>query len=258
MPLGSEVILRSLLTKEIGPGEVEPGSCQPQVTLIGTMAVGSNCPSGWWVQLFYSFWPPLTCAPVNLLDRGGKVDLSPYFLCTYMHAFMYESWLWCFIEPNDLITPCQMKVMWLKYVCGSPIHQTRVCNKKVIFVSLDSEPKVINTSSKIAIFVWDSKVDFNFILWPPSWPDCSPLDFAIVSNIVAETNDNAHNSLDRLNASISQVWHAVLTPEIVRKCCKESSLPCCRGWQWLHEKWLEHFWHLRHVFCCNKSCSISL
>ena len=56
-------------------------------------------------------------------------------------------------------------------------------------------------------------------LWPPSSPDCNPLDYAIWSYVEKRACATSHPSIESLKSSICQVWNN-MPQEFVIKSCK--------------------------------------
>ncbi|QQP55437.1 Uncharacterized protein FKW44_008619, partial [Caligus rogercresseyi] len=55
-------------------------------------------------------------------------------------------------------------------------------------------------------------------LWPPSSPDCNPLDYFFCGMVENKTNKHAHNTLDSLRAAIVEEF-ANMKKDIVAKAC---------------------------------------
>ncbi|QQP52538.1 Uncharacterized protein FKW44_004719, partial [Caligus rogercresseyi] len=55
-------------------------------------------------------------------------------------------------------------------------------------------------------------------LWPPSSPDCNPLDYLFWGMIENKTNKHAHNTLDSLRAAIVKEF-ANIKKNVVAKAC---------------------------------------
>lgn len=55
-------------------------------------------------------------------------------------------------------------------------------------------------------------------LWPPSSPDCNPLDYFFWGVIEAKTNKHAHNTVDSLKAAIVAEFAAVDKDTVAKAC----------------------------------------
>ncbi|QQP49714.1 Uncharacterized protein FKW44_010480 [Caligus rogercresseyi] len=55
-------------------------------------------------------------------------------------------------------------------------------------------------------------------LWPPSSPDCNPLDYFFWGMVENKTNKHAHNTLDSLRAAIVEEF-ANMKKDVVAKAC---------------------------------------
>ncbi|QQP54566.1 Uncharacterized protein FKW44_007436 [Caligus rogercresseyi] len=55
-------------------------------------------------------------------------------------------------------------------------------------------------------------------LWPPSSPDCNPLDYFFWGMVENKTNKQAHNTLDSLRAAIVEEF-ANMKKDVVSKTC---------------------------------------
>ena len=55
-------------------------------------------------------------------------------------------------------------------------------------------------------------------LWPPSSPDCNPLDYFFWGVIEAKTNKHAHNTVDSLKGAIMEAF-ATINKDMVAKAC---------------------------------------
>ena len=51
--------------------------------------------------------------------------------------------------------------------------------------------------------------------WPPSSPDCNPLDYSVWSVLEAEARKKPHKSIDFLKIALQKAWNA-LTPGYLR------------------------------------------
>ena len=59
-------------------------------------------------------------------------------------------------------------------------------------------------------------------MWPPSSPDCNPLDFSFWSVLASAVCDTAPKNRADLIQRIQDRWHEVLRPEFVVKTCKSA------------------------------------
>ena len=55
-------------------------------------------------------------------------------------------------------------------------------------------------------------------MWPPSSPDCSPLDYSIWSHVERKACKGRHSSITALKRSVNRVWNRIDKP-YVRKVC---------------------------------------
>ncbi len=61
------------------------------------------------------------------------------------------------------------------------------------------------------------------LLWPPSSPDCNPLDYSFWNELAtAVTAVSVPPNRQELIRRLEQVWHQVLTPEYVQKTCSSA------------------------------------
>ena len=56
-------------------------------------------------------------------------------------------------------------------------------------------------------------------LWPPSSPDCNPLDYAVWGVLQVRVGATPHSSVQNLKAAITREW-GLLTPAFITKSCK--------------------------------------
>ena len=54
--------------------------------------------------------------------------------------------------------------------------------------------------------------------WPPSSPDCSPLDYGIWGNVESKACSSPHKNVDSLKASVEKEW-AEMSVDLVKKIC---------------------------------------
>ncbi len=54
--------------------------------------------------------------------------------------------------------------------------------------------------------------------WPPSSPDCNPLDYAVWGVVERQACRSPHCSVADLKAAVEEQW-AALSPEFIRKSC---------------------------------------
>ena len=56
-------------------------------------------------------------------------------------------------------------------------------------------------------------------MWPPSSPDCNPLDFNVWGYVESKACANAHQNITALQNSVDKYWMELLTEEHVKKTC---------------------------------------
>ncbi|QQP56135.1 Transposable element tcb2 transposase [Caligus rogercresseyi] len=61
-------------------------------------------------------------------------------------------------------------------------------------------------------------------LWPPSSPDCNPLDYFFWGMVENKTNQHAHNTLDSLRAAIVEEF-ANMKKDVVAKAATQKKIP---------------------------------
>ncbi|QQP41218.1 Uncharacterized protein FKW44_015514 [Caligus rogercresseyi] len=72
-------------------------------------------------------------------------------------------------------------------------------------------------------------------IWPPSSPDCNPLDYYVWGVLERGSNKRAHNSVVSLKASISVVVASMNRKHLVKACTsfrsrQEAVMEADRGW----------------------------
>ena len=65
-----------------------------------------------------------------------------------------------------------------------------------------------------------AKMAQNMTTWPPSSPDCHPMDFAIWSILESRACKKRHRSLKALRMSLRRCWRQ-LDAEVIRRSCAE-------------------------------------
>ena len=125
--------------------------------------------------------------PPLWIDRGSKVDSKVYI------EQLKKVKVWLDDNYGDH-TP------WVFMQDGAPSH-----------TSQDTQDWLKESFGADKFWAW--------YMWPPSSPDCNPLDFNVWGYVESKACANSHPNITALQKSVDKYWMELLTEGHVRKTC---------------------------------------